>query len=56
MSIFTHLKIVDNSKNARNEVININENKNIVSNVQTLITRIKIRFSLNLKNFFSITR
>ena len=53
---FYYLKIVDNSKNARNEIININENKSIILNVQMLITRMKIRFSLRLKNVFSITR
>ena len=50
------LEIVNNSKNARNKVININKNRSITLNVQTLITRMKIRFSFNLKNVFSITR
>ena len=49
-------KIVDNNKNARNETINIDENKSIVLNVQMLITRTRIRFSFNLKSIFSITR
>ena len=47
-----HSKIVDNSKNARNEVINIDINKNIILNAQTLITQTKIRFSFSLKNDF----
>ena len=56
MSNFFYSKIVNNNKNARNEIININENKNIVFNAQTVITRIKIRFSFSLKSIFSITR
>ena len=50
------LEIVDNSKNARNEIININENRSIASNAQTLITRTRIRFSFSLKNVFSMMR
>ena len=50
-----NLKIVDNNKNARNEIINITKNKNIVLNAQTLFTRMKIRFSFNLKSVSSIT-
>ena len=49
-------KIVDNNKNARNEAINIDENRSIVSNAQTLIARTKIRSSFSLKNVFSMTR
>ena len=52
---FFDSKIVDNSKNARNKIININENKSIALNAQTLITRTKIRFSFNLKSVFSMT-
>ena len=50
------LKIVDSSKNAQNEFININKSKSITLNIQTLITQTKNRFSFNLKNVFSITR
>ena len=53
---FFDSNIVNSSKHARNEIININKNKTIVSSAQTLITRRKIRFSFNLKNVFSITR
>ena len=53
---FLFLKIVNSSTNARNEIININENKNNVSNAQTLITRAKIRFLFSLKSVFSMTR
>ena len=56
MSVFFIQKFVDNSQHAQYEVININENKSITSNAQTLITRTKVRFSFNLKNVFSITR
>ena len=49
-------EIVNSSKNARNEIINIDENKNIVLNTQTLITRIKIQFSFNLRSVFSMTQ
>ena len=53
---FFDSKIVDSNKNTRNEILNIDENRSIASNAQTLITRIQIRFSFSLKSFFSITR
>ena len=53
---FFNSKIVNSRQNVRNKTININENKNIALNAQTLITRKKFWFSFNLKSVFLITR
>ena len=52
---FSNLEIVDRSTSTRNEFINLNI-RSIASNVLSLITQKKIRFSFDLKDVFLMTR